>query len=86
VYLNGHWTGPLDVYTPVIDLCPWLVNGINELRIEVSSTLRNRLIAFNSSQSWEQGDYAAKYGPQPYGLVKPVLLTAYESVKISIGG
>lgn len=85
VWINDQWTGPIDVYNPVLDIGPFLTNGTNDVRIEVSTTLRNRLIQVNVTESWEQKyPYAATYGPQPYGLQRPVTLEPYAETKIFV--
>ncbi|KAK4550835.1 hypothetical protein LTR36_000415 [Oleoguttula mirabilis] len=84
LYVNGDWAGPVDVFSPVVDIGPFLTNGTNEVRIEVSTTLRNRLLQVNVTQSWEQASYSSKYGPQAYGLARPVLVKPYGQVKIPV--
>jgi hypothetical protein len=63
IHINGQQTSPLDVDDPVTDISPFLTNGMNAVRIDVSSTLRNRLLVFNNTQSWEQSQYSGSYGP-----------------------
>lgn len=77
LWVNGEWTGPVDVWDAVVDIGQYLVNGTNEVRVETSSTLRNRLLQANVTQSWEQAQYSETYGPRPYGLVGPVTLKPY---------
>lgn len=84
LWINDHWTGPINVFDPVVDIGQYLVNGTNTVKIEVSSTLRNRLIQVNVTQSWEQAKYSSTYGPQPYGLTEPVVLKPYNRFKIPI--
>jgi hypothetical protein len=84
LWINGRWTGPINVFDPVIDIGPYLVNGTNQVKVEVSSTLRNRLIQVNVTQSWEQAKYSSTYGPQPYGLTEPVVLKPYNRFKVPI--
>ncbi|KAK5122780.1 hypothetical protein LTR85_003695 [Meristemomyces frigidus] len=84
LFVNEDWVGPIDVYTPVIDIGPFLANGTNKVRIEVSTTLRNRLLQVNVTQSWEQANYSTKYGPQAYGLTTPVVIKPYGQVKIPV--
>lgn len=84
LWINDHWTGPINVFDPVVDIGPHLVNGTNQVKVEVSSTLRNRLIQVNVTQSWEQAKYSSTYGPQPYGLTEPVVLKPYNRFKIPI--
>lgn len=84
VQINGKETPPIDVDDPVVDITPYLRNGTNAVRIEVASTLRNRLLVFNNTQSWEQSQYAGSYGPQPYGLVGTVKLVPFREVEIAV--
>ncbi|KAF2234942.1 hypothetical protein EV356DRAFT_446019 [Viridothelium virens] len=84
LWVNEHWTGPIEIENPVVDIRPYLVYGVNTVKIEVSTTLRNRLLQFNNTQSWEQAKYAATYAPQPYGLVQPVVLRPYSLLKIPL--
>lgn len=84
LWVNGEWTGPIDVWDAVVDIGPYLVHGTNEVRIETSSTLRNRLLQVNVTQSWEEAEYSATYGRQPYGLIAPVRLIPYWEVQIPL--
>lgn len=84
LWVNGHWTRPIDVFDPVVDIGPYLNIGTNQVKIEVSSTLRNRLIQVNVTQSWAQAKYSSTYGPQPYGLTEPVMLKPYLQFKIPL--
>ncbi|KAJ9241353.1 CAZyme family GH106 [Paecilomyces variotii] len=84
IHINENQTAPIDVDDPVVNISPFLRNGTNTVRIEVSSTLRNRLLEFNNTQSWEQSQYAASYGPQPYGLVGEVELVPFWEVKLPL--
>jgi len=84
LYINGQWAGPIDVFDPVIDVGHLLANGTNIVSIEVSTTLRNRLLQVNVTQSWEQAKYSTTYGPQAYGLTRPVLLQPYKQVRIPV--
>ncbi|KAL9090855.1 MAG: hypothetical protein Q9165_005063 [Trypethelium subeluteriae] len=84
LWVNGQWTGPIEIENPVVDIWPYLVDGVNTVKIEVSTPLRNRLLQFNNTQSWEQAKYAATYLPQPYGLVRPVVLRPYSILKIPL--
>lgn len=85
VWINDRWTGPVDVDNPVIDIGSYLVHGTNSVRIEVSTTMRNRLLQVNVTQSWEESQYAASYGTQPYGLTEPVILRPYAQTEIPLG-
>lgn len=84
LWVNGHWTGPIDITDATADITPFLINGQNDVKIEVSSTLRNRLLQVNVTQSWEQSQYASSYGGQPYGLSAPVKLIPFTEIEISI--
>ncbi|PSR84064.1 hypothetical protein BD289DRAFT_482970 [Coniella lustricola] len=95
IYVNEHWTGPVDVTSPVIDIGPFLLpssstaaaneSGVrNTIRIETPSTLRNRLLQVNVTQSWEEAEYSSTYGPQPYGLVRPVRVVPYREVRVDM--
>lgn len=84
VWINGHWTGPVDIDDPIIDIGNYLINGMNSVRIEVSTTLRNRLLQVNVTQSWAESQYAASYGTQPYGLTEPVILRPYAQIEIPL--
>jgi hypothetical protein len=82
LWINEQWTGPIDITDAVVDVTPYLINGLNDVKIEVSSTLRNRLLQVNVTQSWEQSQYASSYGGQPYGLSAPVKLIPFTEVNI----
>lgn len=84
LWVNGEWTVPIDVWDAVVDIGPYLVDGTNEVRVETASTLRNRLLQVNVTQSWEESEYSATYGRQPYGLVAPVRLIPYWEVEIPV--
>lgn len=80
--VNGQWVGPIDVTDAVVDVGEHLRNGTNQIIIETASTLRNRLLQVNVTQSWEQAKYATTYGGQPYGLSAPVTLIPYRELRI----
>lgn len=84
LWINGQWTGPIDITDAIVDITPFLIHGVNDVKIEVSSTLRNRLLQVNVTQSWEQSKYASSYGGQPYGLSVPVKLIPFTEIKIPI--
>lgn len=84
LWINGYWTGPIDITDAVVDITPFLINGLNDVKIEVSSTLRNRLLQVNVTQSWEQSQYASSYGGQPYGLSAPVKLIPFTEISIAV--
>jgi hypothetical protein len=84
LWINGHWTGPIDITDAVVDITPFLINGVNDVKIEVSSTLRNRLLQVNVTQSWEQSQYASSYGGQAYGLSAPVRLIPFTEISIPV--
>ena len=84
LWVNDQWTGPIDITDAVVDVGPYLIKGLNSLRVETSSTLRNRLIQVNVTQSWEQAEYAGTYGGQPYGLGAPVTLIPYRELSIAL--
>lgn len=83
-WVNNQWTGPIDVTDAVIDIGSYLVNGTNHIKIETSSTLRNRLLQVNVTQSWEEAEYSAAYGGQPYGLTAPVTVIPYRATRIPL--
>ncbi|KAJ4414488.1 hypothetical protein N0V82_007885 [Gnomoniopsis sp. IMI 355080] len=84
LFVNNHWTGPIDVTDAVVDIGQYLKRGTNRIRIETASTLRNRLLQVNVTQSWEQAKYATTYGGQPYGLSAPVTLIPYREYRITL--
>ncbi|EHK51100.1 hypothetical protein TRIATDRAFT_94297 [Trichoderma atroviride IMI 206040] len=84
LWINGHWTGPIDITDAIVDITPFLIKGLNDVKIEVSSTLRNRLLQVNVTQSWEQSQYASSYGGQPYGLSAPVKLIPFTEIRIPV--
>lgn len=84
LWVNGQWTGPIDVTDAVVDIGSYLVNGLNQVKIETPSTLRNRLLQVNITQSWEEAEYSAAYGRQPYGLAAPVTLIPYREIRIPV--
>ncbi|CAL5870144.1 uncharacterized protein PFLUO_LOCUS4379 [Penicillium psychrofluorescens] len=84
LWINSKWTGPIDVTDAIVDITPYLKEGLNDVKIEVSSTLRNRLLQVNVTQSWEQAQYSSTYGPQPYGLTAPVTLIPFVEKVISL--
>lgn len=82
LFVNNQWTGPIDVTDAVVDIGGYLKNGTNHIKIETASTLRNRLLQVNVTQSWEQAKYATTYGGQPYGLSAPVTLIPYREYRV----
>lgn len=84
LFVNSQWAGPIDVTDAVVDIGAYLKNGTNQIKIETASTLRNRLLQVNVTQSWEQAKYATTYGGQPYGLNAPVTLIPYREFKIAL--
>lgn len=84
LWVNDQWTGPIDITDAVVDIGPYLVKGVNDVKIQTSSTLRNRLLQVNVTQSWEQSQYAGRYGGQPYGLAAPVVLVPYGELTIPL--
>ncbi|KAL6887163.1 hypothetical protein HDV57DRAFT_508110 [Trichoderma longibrachiatum] len=84
LWINGEWTGPVDVTDAIVDITPYLKHGVNDVKVEVTSTLRNRLLQVNVTQSWEQSQYAASYGGQPYGLTAPVRLIPFTEKRIRL--
>lgn len=84
LWINDKWVGPIDVQNAIVDISPFVLHGINDVKVEVSTTLRNRLIAVNVTQSWEQAKYSTTYGLQPYGLTGPVRLIPFLQTEIEI--
>ncbi len=84
LWINSKWTGIIDVQDAVVDISPYLVEGLNDVKVEVSTTLRNRLLAVNVTQSWTQSTYASRYGTQPYGLIGPVTLLPFLQTEIDL--
>lgn len=79
VWLNGEMLPPADVSDAVIDITEYLHVGENKLRIEVASTLFNRIKA-NGNATWTAGvtaneENSGSYEVNEYkefGLVGPV--------------
>lgn len=84
LWVNDQWTGPIDVTNAMVDVGAFLVQGTNRVRIETASTLRNRLVQVNVTQSWEQAEYSSTYGGQPYGLGSPVSVVPYKELRILV--
>lgn len=84
LFVNDQWIGPIDVTDAVVDIGQYLTDGTNQISIETASTLRNRLLQVNVTQSWEQAKYATTYGGQPYGLSAPVRLIPYREYSIKL--
>jgi hypothetical protein len=84
LWINNIWTGPIDVQDAVVDITPYLINGVNDVKVEVSTTLRNRLIQVNVTQSWEQATYSESYGTQIYGLLGPVKIIPFIQTEIDL--
>ncbi|KAL7809597.1 hypothetical protein V8C26DRAFT_438328 [Trichoderma gracile] len=84
LWINSEWTGPIDVTDAIVDITPHLNRGVNDVKIEVTSTLRNRLLQVNVTQSWEQSQYADSYGGQPYGLAAPIRLIPFTEKTIRL--
>jgi hypothetical protein len=74
VELNGHRLPPVDPHHPVLDLAGRLRAGRNTLRVEVTTTLRNRLRTLDASQ--------AVTTRQEYGLLGPVTIRPYGEVRL----
>ncbi|KAJ4289046.1 hypothetical protein N0V90_011388 [Kalmusia sp. IMI 367209] len=79
VYLDGEWLGPIDPVNPVVTLKGLQKGKVYELRIDVSTTLFNRVKA-EADQVWMVGSIASEVGKynslpyEKYGLVGNVLL------------
>jgi hypothetical protein len=84
LWVNSRWTGAIDVQDAVVDISPYLVESVNDVKAEVSTTLRNRLLAVNVTQSWTQSTYAGRYGTQPYGLIGPVPFLPFVQTEIPL--
>ncbi|HAL73903.1 MAG TPA: hypothetical protein DCM45_02275, partial [Clostridiales bacterium] len=70
VRVNGHELPPLLIYPYVADITDDLVNGVNELEIRVTNTLRNGMIG--------AGLFYGPRGRALSGLVGPVRLLSFK--------
>lgn len=88
VFLDGAWVGPIDPVNPVTTLQGLASGQEHSLRIDVTSTLFNRIKA-EANETWVVGQVAAqrqpKYNTAPYegyGLAGSVMLEWGELVDV----
>ncbi|OAG01255.1 uncharacterized protein CC84DRAFT_280989 [Paraphaeosphaeria sporulosa] len=88
VFLDGEWLGPIDTANPIVPLHGLEKDRQYELRVDVSTTLFNRVKA-EADQVWMVGQVAShqneKYGSAPYeeyGLVGGVSIEWGYSVEV----
>ncbi|WP_264556877.1 glycosyl hydrolase [Halocatena marina] len=75
VTVNGQQLTAVDQVNPVADIGPYLESGINEIEVEVATTLNNRL---RVAQPDRYGDRSR----QSYGLLGPVKFIPYGQTEI----
>ncbi len=74
VTVNGHALAPVNAASRSVDVGPYVHAGSNSLAIRVTTTLRNRLRLYESTQ--------ASRPRQPYGLTGPVVIQPYEQINL----
>lgn len=76
VFVNGRRAHPASVPAPRIDIGRLLKRGNNVIEVELTTTLKNRLVALGrTSPSYRR--FRTRSETQPYGLLGPVRLVAY---------
>lgn len=89
-YLNGKELPPIDLFNAVFDISDYAQVGVNQLKIDIATTLFNA-VKSRSSKITTAGAPAAFANPRlaesvpsaKYGLTGPVVVTPYEVVKIA---
>jgi hypothetical protein len=76
VHVNGSLVHPAAVPPPRLDVRPFLRHGANRIRIELTTTLKNRLVEMSTHVDGYQR-FQLRPETQPYGLIGPVRLTPY---------
>ncbi|KAH7403781.1 hypothetical protein BKA64DRAFT_777464 [Cadophora sp. MPI-SDFR-AT-0126] len=90
VYLNGHELPPVDLFNAVIDISKYSRVGVNQLQIDVSTTLFNAAKS-RSSTIKTAGTPASLANPRlaesvpsvKYGLLGPVTITPYKPTRVA---
>lgn len=78
-WLNGRVLPPIDLTNAVVDVSGYLQRGANQLEVEVSTTLFNRVRAYGNG-TWavgvnaneHNGAWYEAHAPMTYGLLGPV--------------
>jgi hypothetical protein len=90
ICLNGHELPPIDLFDAVIDISNFLRIGMNELQIDVTTTLFNAVKSRSSTittagvpASLANALLSENATSVKYGLLGPVTVTAYQAVKVA---
>jgi hypothetical protein len=84
VRVNGRRVTPASVPTPRIDVGPFLRSGVNSIEVELTTTLKNRLVSLAAEPGFRR--FATRPQTQPYGLLGPVRLVPYQGRAVGRAG
>lgn len=85
VYVNGQKTKGVDLRTLKVDISDFLISGENEIVVEVSSTLTNRMIQRNYKElgtGWATGWGEDTPTVQDYGMTGEVSIVPYTVAQV----
>jgi hypothetical protein len=81
VRVNGMLAHPAAVPPPRLDVSPFLRRGTNRIEVELTTTLKNRLVEMSTHvDGYER--FQSRPETQPYGLLGPVRLVPYAEQEV----
>lgn len=90
MFLNGRELPAIDLFNPIVDISGYARGGLNELQIDVSTTLFNAVESRGSSIETAQvlaaqaNTLLAETNPGlNYGLLGPVVVTPFTAVQVA---
>jgi len=83
VSINSSLTDPLLVYPYEIDITPYIKSGENEIEIEITPTLRNRLNGYGEKGGNNWINHKNRKEFMPSGLVGPVIIKITYVIRIN---
>jgi hypothetical protein len=86
LYVNGSRAAPRVTAQAPFDIGSLLHPGANQLRVALTTTLKNRIVGLAQGGDTGLAIYLAQPATQPYGLIGPVRLIAYGRASIAVPG
>ncbi len=80
VKINGSLTDPLLVYPYEIDIAPYIKSGENDIKVEITPTLRNRLNGYGEKGGENWINHKNRKEFMPSGLVGPVVINTIKLI------